>query len=90
MRISKTEKRIHDLHEQAKKVHFYAVARMSHAASVFLWPYALYYVTKVRNKIPHDVNYQSPVQTLTRVKVILKLNTVHTFGCPVYQLNTEL
>ena len=85
----KVEKRIRDLQDNARTVLLHSVAKWPTASSVHLWGYALHYVTDLRNNIPQ--NHQlSPIELLTGVKISPRLNTFHTFGCPVYQLSTAL
>ena len=79
----KFEKIIRDLQDDTRIVLLYSVARWPNASSVFLWGYALHYVTDLRTHIPQD-HTLSPMEMLTDVKVKPKLTTFHTFGCPVY------
>ena len=86
----KAEKRIRDLQDQGRKVLIYSTARWPQASNINLWPYALHYSTDVRNHLPRDESGLSPMQKYTGVNVAPRLTTFHTFGCPVYQLRTEL
>ena len=87
---SRAEKRIRDLHDQAKKVLLHSVARWPKSSSTYLWPHAVYYVNDVRNNIPTSENAQSPIQKFTVTNVQEKVNTFYPFGCSVYALDSEL
>ena len=86
----KAEKRIRDLHDQARKVLLHSVARWSKSSSTHLWLYAVHYVNDERNNIPTSENAQSPLQKFTGTSVQTKVNAFHTFGCPVYALDRGL
>ena len=86
----KAEKRIRDLQEQARKVLLHSISKWPKASSTHLWPYALRHVNDIRNNIPNKSDGSSPVQRFTGVEVQTKMKTFHTFGCPVYSLNTKL
>ena len=63
---------------------------LAKSSSTHLWLYAVHYVNDVRNNIPTSQDAQSPLQKFTGTNVQAKVNTFHTFGCPVYVLDSGL
>ena len=86
----KAEKRIRDLQDKARTALLHSVSRWTKASSTHLWPYALAYVTDLRNHLPLNSNAESPMQVFSQSFVNPRLSTFHTFGCPVYSLDTKL
>ena len=86
----KAEKRIRDIQDKARTALLHSLSRWSKASPTHLWPYALAYVTDLRNHLPLNSNAESPLQVFSQSFVNPRLSTFHTFGCPVYSLDTQL
>jgi hypothetical protein len=84
------EKRIRDMSEQARKQLLHANARWPSAIKINLWPYALCNANDIRNTIADKDDGSSPLERFCRTKVRPKLRHNHTFGCPVFALNSRL
>jgi hypothetical protein len=84
------EKRIRDLSEQARKQLLHANARWPSAIKINLWPYALCNANDIRNTIADKDDGSSLLERFCRTKVRPKLRHNHTFGCPVFALNSRL
>ena len=84
------EKMIRDLQEQARTQLLHAKARWPESISANLWPQALRCANAVRNINPTTSQSESPLEKFTGVKIATQLKHQHTFGCPVYALNSKL
>ena len=86
----KVEMKIRDLQDKAKTTLLHSVSRWAKASSTHLWPYALAYVTDLRNHLTLNSNTESPMQDFSQSFVNPQLSTFHTFGYLVYSLDTRL
>jgi hypothetical protein len=86
----RAEKRIRDLRESARTMLLHAIARWPEAVTTRLWPYALRYAAEVRNRLVDKKDGSSPLERFSSVKVNSNLKDLHTFGCPVYALDSRL
>jgi hypothetical protein len=84
------EKRIRDLQEPARKQLLHAKARWPAAVTTNMWPYALGNTQHMRDSLPDSKDGTCPFEIFSGVEVALNLKSNHTFGCPVYALNSRL
>jgi hypothetical protein len=84
------EKRIRDLQEPARKQLLHAKARWPAAVTTNLWPYALRNTHHMKNSLPDSKDGTCPFERFSGVEVAPNLKSNHTFGCPVYALNSKL
>jgi hypothetical protein len=84
------EKRIRDLQEPSRKQLLHAKARWPAAVTANLWPYALRNTQHMRNSLPDSKDGTCPFERFSGVEVAPNLKSNHTFGCPVYALNSRL
>ena len=85
----RAEKRIRDLRESARTSLHHAMSRWPGVVDLHLWPYALRYANDVHNLMP-DKNGNSRLQKFAKVPIQCNLNNFHSFGCPVYALDSKL
>ena len=86
----KAEKWIRDLQESARKILLHTISRWPQAINIHLWPYALRHANDVKNSIPDSADGTSPTSRFTRVHLPPTVRLYHTFGCPIFSLNTTL
>jgi hypothetical protein len=84
------EKRIRDLQEPARKQLLHAKARWPAAVTTNMWPYALRNTHHMRNSLPDSKDGKCPFERFSGVEVAPNLKSNHTFGCPVYAINSRL
>ena len=84
----KAEKAIRNLSEKARVVLFQSVNRSTSESSVHLWPYALRYVSNVKNHLPDRLDGTLPIDRFERSTIASSLRNMHSFACPVYALDT--
>jgi hypothetical protein len=84
------EKRIRDLQEPARNQLLHAKARWPAAVTTNLWPYTLRKTQHMRNSLPDSKDGTCPSKRFSGVEVAPNLKSNHTFGCPVYALNSIL
>jgi hypothetical protein len=84
------EKRIRDLQEPARKQLLHAKARWPAAVTTNLWPYALRNTQHMNNSLSGSKDGTCPFERFSGVGVAPNLKSNHTFGCPVYALNSKL
>ena len=84
------EKKIRDLTEQARTVLLFAQNRWPEAVAVNLWPYALRSANDSINHAPRLADNIIPMEAFTGTDSPLRIREQHTFGCPVYALNSKL
>ena len=83
------KKAIRGLQEQARKSLLHAKARWPQAIHTSLWPYALCMACYVYNILPTSPsNIQSRLKKFIRAQVAPSLKHTHTFGCPVFALQS--
>ena len=83
------EKRIRDLRESARKQLFHAISKWPGAIITQLWPYALRNAAHVANNMPTR-HGSSPIELFASTEVRGNLKNMHTFGCPVFALDSRL
>jgi hypothetical protein len=84
------EKRIRDRQEPARKQLLHANARWPSAVNTNVWPYALRNTQCMRNSLSDSKDGTCPSEIFYGVEVAPNLKANHTFGCPVYDLNSKL
>jgi hypothetical protein len=87
------ERRIRDLKEQARTMLLHAQHHWPDAIETSLWPYALRYACAIFNDAPTLKGQNkdcTPLELFTGTKVLAEVRNHHTFGCPVYVLETAL
>ena len=84
------EKAIRDLRENARTALLHAIQRWPSSINVQLWPYALRYAMEVYNNIPAKDGGASPKEIFSQIEVASNMKDFHTFGCPVYALDSRL
>jgi hypothetical protein len=84
------EKRIRDLQEPARKQLMHAKARWPAAVTTNLWSYALRNTHHMKNSMPDSKDGTFPFERFSGVEVAPNLKSNHTFGSPVYALNSKL
>jgi hypothetical protein len=84
------EKRIRDLQEPSRKQLLHAKARWPASVTTNLWPYALRNTRHMRIFLPDSKDGTCPSEIFSGVEVAPNLKSNHTFGCPVYALNSKL
>jgi hypothetical protein len=84
------EKKIRDLTEQARTILLFAQNRWPVAVTVHLWPYALRSANDSINHAPRMADNIIPMEAFTGAESPLLIREQHTFGCPVYALNSKL
>jgi hypothetical protein len=83
------ERMIRTLRETARTQLLHAVERWPASCSIHLWPFALRYVAHVQNELPKKGG-ESPISKFSGVPIQANLNHLHSFGCPVYALDSNL
>ena len=83
------ERMIRSLRETARTQLLHAVERWPSVCSTHLWPYAINYSAQLLNQVPKEDD-KSPQSMFTGIDVMPNLNHMHTFGCPVFALNSKL
>jgi hypothetical protein len=78
------------LQEPARKQLLYAKARWPAAVTTNLWPYVLRNTQHMRNSFPDIKDRTCPSERFSGVEVAPNIKSNHTFGCPVYALNSKL
>ena len=86
------ERRIRTLQEMARTMLVHGNKRWKEAITIQLWPYALRMANSMINEAPNmqDPQRQSPEQIFTKSDVQVNLKHWHTFGCPIYVLDSDL
>ena len=86
------ERRIRTLQEMARTMLIHGNRRWSKAITTQLWPYALRMANSMLNEVPNmqDRQRRTPEQIFTSTKVQSNSKHWHTFGCPVYVLDSDL
>ena len=60
------------------------------AITPMLWPFAVSTAINLENELSLDANGRSPLQRLTATDSPIKLRDYHTWGCPVYVLESSV
>jgi len=84
------ERCIRDLTENARKMLLFAMGRWKSAVDLSLWPYAVRTAAYIHNHIPCDEQGRSRIELFGGTAVMTNLNHFHTFGCPVFVLDSNL
>jgi hypothetical protein len=88
----RAEKKIRDLQDAARTMLLHAQQRWPTAITSHLWPYAIRMANDIANSTPSikaDVNV-SPVEVFAQTDVAPRVKFAHTFGSPVYVLDSRL
>ncbi len=86
----KAEKKIRDLQELARTMLLHAKQRWPTAILAHLWPYALQMANDISNVSPGIRDGLSPIKKFSQVAVAPRVKHSHTFGSPVYVLDSRL
>lgn len=86
----RAEKKIRDLQEQARTMLLHAQQRWPKAINAHLWPFAVKIANDLANRSPSIKNGISPIETFSQVEVMPAVKHSHTFGAPVYVLDSAL
>jgi hypothetical protein len=87
----RAEKKICDLQESARTMILHAKQRWPDAISANLWPFAIRMANKAINSAPIRDQEASPILELfSKVPIAPRIKHMHTFGSPVYILDTRL
>jgi hypothetical protein len=88
----KAEKKIRDLQDMARSMLLHAKQRWPSAITSNLWPYAMRMASDVINMSPglEEDDGLSPMEKFTQVSVSPRIKHSHTFGSPVYVLDSRL
>ena len=84
------EKAIRDLTEATRKQLLFAKSRWPEAVDMSLWPYALRQAACNDYLVPLNDEYMSKLDVFGTLRVNANLKSIHTFGCPVYVLDSRL
>ena len=84
------ERAIRDLQESARKQLLHASSRWPTAMHLSLWPYALRNAMAMHNSLPVLDDGTSRLELFSGIRVGRRMQTLHTFGCPVFALRNEL
>ena len=86
----RAEKKIRDLQELARTMLLHAQHRWSDAINAHLWPYAIKFANDVCNRAPSINENVSPLEKFSQIDIAPQVRHVHTFGSPVYVLESAL
>ena len=86
----RAEKKIRDLQELARTMLLHAKQRWPKAINHHLWPYAVKMGNDISNRAPAISDGISPIEKFSQVAVAPQIKHSHTFGAPVYVLNSAL
>lgn len=86
----RAEKRIRDLRENSRSTLLHSIARWPSAITTNLWPYAIRHANNIRNSTVDKRDGTSPINRFSGINVDINLKDFHTFGCPVYSLDSNL
>ena len=84
------ERAIRDLTENARKQLLHARQRWPAAVHLSLWPYALRSACQLHNNLPVMPDGSSRLEMFSGIRVGMRMKDIHTFGCPVFALQTQL
>ena len=84
------ERAIRDLTDQARKMLLFALGRWPSAVDLALWPYAFRNAAYIHNYLPCDEEGRSRIELFSGSTVMTNISQFHTFGCPVYALDSDL
>ena len=85
-----TENKIRDIQKHARKMILFAKSKWPAAVNTHLWSYAIHHAVNIANMFPKEITDVSPLEKFGRTSVLPQLKTFHTFGCPVYALDSRL
>lgn len=69
----------------------HSINKWPHTLSIHLWPYTLFHCNDIRNHLPLKSNStKSRFEIFPGSSVQPKLKNFHTFGCPVFTLDSNL
>jgi Reverse transcriptase (RNA-dependent DNA polymerase)/GAG-pre-integrase domain len=84
------ERRIRELQDHARTMLIHAQKRWPTAITTNLWPYALRMANDIMNDTPNLVTHHIPTNDFTKSNIAVNPKHWHTFGCPMYTLDTSL
>lgn len=86
------ERRIRSLQDLARTMMIHAAHRWPEAITANLWPYAVAFANTSLNEAPslQDAERRSSLQIISNSQVNFNMNHWRTWGCPTYQLETNL
>jgi hypothetical protein len=79
-----------DLQELSHASMLHAIKIYDHANNTFLWPYAIRKAVNDMNLLKQDALSLSPTETFSCTRSLPNMNRFHTFGCPMYVLETKI
>jgi hypothetical protein len=85
----RVEKSIRDIQDLARSSILHAKQLWPDAIEVSLWPYAIRKCANDMNHIKNDSEIMLPLSKLSGSNVHLNIKNFHTFGCPMYVLDTN-
>jgi len=86
----RAEKKIRDLQDLARTMLLHAKQRWPSAITANLWPFAVRMANDVSNTSPGIEGGISPIEHFSQVAVSPRVKHSHTFGSPVYVLDSRL
>jgi hypothetical protein len=86
----RAEKKIRDLQDQARTMILHAQQRWPTAVTANLWPYAVRMANDISNFAPGIKTGISPLESFSQVAVAPRVKHSHTFGSPMYVLDSQL
>ena len=86
----RAEKKIRDLQDLARTMLLHAKQRWPSAVTANLWPFAVRMANDVSNTSPGIEGGVSPIEHFSQVAVSPRVKHSHTFGSPVYVLDSRL
>ena len=86
----RVENKIRDLREAEQTQLLHAINWWPGAVAVRFWVYVLRYACDVHNCMSRHENKLSPIQKFTESIVDTNPKDFHSFGCPVYALDSKL
>ena len=83
------EKAIQGVKESAWTMLLHAIDKWPGAITTYLWPQALRHAEILCNNTPFKHEDRLPLELFTLSEIQPNLKHLHTFGCPVYVLNSN-
>lgn len=78
------------LQDTTRTILLHAMNKWPEMISIELWPLALLDATRVSNILHFTLDGRSPMAHFSKSDAIFSLSDEHTFGCPVYVLDSTL
>eukprot|EP00957_Ditylum_brightwellii_P189210 14402210-Ditylum_brightwellii.AAC.1 len=77
------------LTHSARTIRIHAKKKWSAVISTILWSFAYREVKERHNKLDPNTNGMSPLEQLLEPEEVLMASDFHTWGCPVFVLNSR-